>query len=173
MSYLASQQFLLIKKSKKPSRQRFKDNIGAVQLFYKEEPVREEMLWSFISWKKAGITVFTIRLYGISVILAGLCYLLPKNDNHAATINSQSNRGGKDSLGEKELAETGWMTMICDCIIQVFVFCLFITTPAAYGDSQARGLIRAVASGLHQSHSNARSEPHLQPAPQLTATLDP
>ena len=31
-------------------------------------------------------------------------------------------------------------------------------TPAAYGDSQARGLIRAVAAGLCHSHSNARSE---------------
>ena len=28
----------------------------------------------------------------------------------------------------------------------------------AYGGSQARGLIGAVASGLRQSHSNARSE---------------
>ena len=29
------------------------------------------------------------------------------------------------------------------------------------------------ATGLHDSHSNARSKPHLQPMPQLTATLDP
>ena len=33
--------------------------------------------------------------------------------------------------------------------------------PMAYGGSQARGLIRAVAAGLHHSHSNARSELHL------------
>ena len=26
---------------------------------------------------------------------------------------------------------------------------------------------------LHHSHSNARSEPHLQPTPQLAATMDP
>ena len=37
-----------------------------------------------------------------------------------------------------------------------------------YGDSQARGLIRAVAASLHHNHSNARSEPRLQPTPQLT-----
>ena len=43
----------------------------------------------------------------------------------------------------------------------------------AYGGSQARGLIGAVAAGLHQSHSNARSELHLQPTPQLMATPDP
>ena len=42
----------------------------------------------------------------------------------------------------------------------------------AYGGSQARGLIGAVAAGLRQSHSNMGSEPHLQPTPQLTATLD-
>ena len=45
--------------------------------------------------------------------------------------------------------------------------------PAAYGDSQARSLIRAVAASLHHSHSNMGSEPHLQPTPQFTATPDP
>ena len=44
--------------------------------------------------------------------------------------------------------------------------------PMAYGGSQARGPVGAIAIGLHQSHSNAGSEPHLQPTPQLTATLD-
>ena len=37
----------------------------------------------------------------------------------------------------------------------------------AYGDSQARGRIAAVAANLHHSHSNAGSEPYLQPTPQL------
>ena len=56
-----------------------------------------------------------------------------------------------------------------------FFFCLFAVSwaaPAAYGGSQARGQIGDVASGLCQSHSNAGSEPRLQPTPQLTATLD-
>ena len=54
-----------------------------------------------------------------------------------------------------------------------FVFLLFLwAAPAAYGDSQARGLIGTVATGLHQSHSNAGSEPRLQPIPQLTAMPD-
>ena len=35
-----------------------------------------------------------------------------------------------------------------------FFFCLFRTTPAAYGSFQARGPIRAVATGLCHSHSN-------------------
>ena len=55
-------------------------------------------------------------------------------------------------------------------------FCLFAISwaaPAAYGGAQARGRIRAVAAGLRQSHSNAGSEPCLQPTPQLPATLDP
>ena len=54
-------------------------------------------------------------------------------------------------------------------------FCLFAISraaPAAYGDSQARGLIGAVATGLRQSHSNSESQPRLQPTPQLTATPD-
>ena len=50
----------------------------------------------------------------------------------------------------------------------IFYFYLFILYfvilgphPWAYGGSQARGRIRATAAGLHQSHSNARSEPRL------------
>ena len=57
-----------------------------------------------------------------------------------------------------------------------FFFGLFLSfraAPAAYGCSQARGRIRAVAAGLCQSYSNAGSEPCLRPTPQLTATPDP
>ena len=59
---------------------------------------------------------------------------------------------------------------------EFFFFGLFAfsrASPVAYGGSQARGLIGAVATGLCQSHSNAGSEPSLRPTPQLTATLDP
>jgi len=35
----------------------------------------------------------------------------------------------------------------------------------AYGASKARGQIGATAAGLHHSHSNAESEPHLRPTP--------
>ena len=62
------------------------------------------------------------------------------------------------------------------CLLSFFFFCLFTAAPAAYGGSQARGLIGTVAAGLHHSHpshSNSRSEPHLWPTPELTATLDP
>ena len=63
-------------------------------------------------------------------------------------------------------------------IFFIFIFCLFfglvsMAAPATYGGSQARGLTGAVAAGLRQSHSNARSEPHLRPTPQLTAMPDP
>ena len=44
-----------------------------------------------------------------------------------------------------------------------FVFLLFLwAAPTAYGGSQARGRIGAVATSLRQSHSNAGSEPRLQ-----------
>ena len=36
------------------------------------------------------------------------------------------------------------------------VFCLFRATPTAYGSSQARGLIRAVAASLHHSSPQRR-----------------
>ena len=50
---------------------------------------------------------------------------------------------------------------------------LFRATPAAYGNSQPRGQIRAAAVSLHHSHSNSGSQTSLQPTPQLTAMLDP
>ena len=65
---------------------------------------------------------------------------------------------------------------VCLFVCLFVYFCLFAISwaaPAAYGGSQARGRIGAVATGLHQSHSNAGSEPRLQPTPQLTATPDP
>ena len=48
---------------------------------------------------------------------------------------------------------------------------IFMATPAAYGSSQARGQIRAVANGLR--HSKAGSELRLRPTLQLTVTRDP
>ena len=61
-------------------------------------------------------------------------------------------------------------------IIYLFIYCLFVISwaaPSAYGGSLARGRIRAIATGLRQSHSNAGSEQCLQPKAQLTAMPDP
>ena len=52
-------------------------------------------------------------------------------------------------------------------------FCLFRATPIAYGGSQARGPVRAVAAILCQDHSNLGSKPCMQPTPQLMASPDP
>ena len=49
-------------------------------------------------------------------------------------------------------------------ILPFFFFLSFVfsrAVPSAYGGSQARGLIGAVAAGLHHSHSKAKSEPRL------------
>ena len=47
-----------------------------------------------------------------------------------------------------------------------WVFCVFSrATPVAYGGSQARGLVRAIAAGLCQSHNTAGSELRLWPTP--------
>ena len=62
---------------------------------------------------------------------------------------------------------------VCVCLLSfvvVVVVAISWAAPVAYGGSQARGRIGAVATGLCQSHSNAGSEPRLQPTPQLTAT---
>ena len=54
------------------------------------------------------------------------------------------------------VAEWWWVHGISIVIVIFFFF--FRATLEAYGASQARSLIRAVAAGLCQSHSNARSE---------------
>ena len=53
-------------------------------------------------------------------------------------------------------------------LLLFFFFCLlsfFKAAPTAYGGSQARGRIGAVAAGLCHNHSNTRSKPCLQPKP--------
>ena len=79
-------------------------------------------------------------------------------------IQQQWYRGDKGKVG---------ICLVRKKILYIYFFGLFRATPMACGGSQARGLIGAVAAGLHQSHSNAGPEPCLQPTPQLTATLDP
>ena len=68
--------------------------------------------------------------------------------------------------GKKIQEDWPWSTLF---------FCLFTFSRAAlvaYGGSQARGPIGAIATGLRQSHSNSGSELRLQPTPQLRVTPD-
>ena len=58
------------------------------------------------------------------------------------------------------------------CVFSMFFFNLSRATFEAYGGSQPRALIGAVAAAGH-SHSHTISELLLRPTPQLTATLDP
>ena len=56
---------------------------------------------------------------------------------------------------------TFYLFIFCLLSFVVVVVAISWAAPAAYGGSQARGLIGAVATGLRQSHSNSGSEPHL------------
>ena len=69
-----------------------------------------------------------------------------------------------------------WCVLLLLLFVFVFVFVFFAfsrAAPAAHGGSQVRGLTGAFAPSLRRSHSNRRSEPHLQSTPQLIARLDP
>ena len=84
----------------------------------------------------------------------------------------QQNISATSLMGGK--ACTLWETR--HSIFILFYFCLFAISggaPVANGGSQARGQVGAIAAGLHQSHSKARSELRLRPTPQLTAMPDP
>ena len=54
------------------------------------------------------------------------------------------------------------------CFVLFCLLSFFRAAPVAYGGSQARGRIGAVATVLLQSHSNSGSEPCLWTTPQLT-----
>ena len=59
-----------------------------------------------------------------------------------------------------------WPIIIILFVYLFIYLCLFAISwaaPVAYGGSQARGRIRAVAAGLRLSHSNTGSEPRLRP----------
>uniref|UniRef100_A0A8D1VYM5 Sec1 family domain containing 1 n=1 Tax=Sus scrofa TaxID=9823 RepID=A0A8D1VYM5_PIG len=82
------------------------------------------------------------------------------------------------AISRSKLEDIANAALAASAVTQVFFFFfdLFVFSRVAlvaYGGSQARGPIGAVATGLCQSHSNAGSEPHLQPIPQLRATPDP
>ena len=65
------------------------------------------------------------------------------------------------------------MFLMCHFSLSItFFFGLFRAAPVVYGGSQARSLIGAIATSLHQSHSNAGSKLYLRPTPQLTAAPD-
>ena len=68
--------------------------------------------------------------------------------------------------------------MVCIYLAQIHVsflflsfFLLFRASLAAYGGSQARGQIGAIAAGLQHSYSNTRSRLRLRPTPQLTTQI--
>ena len=68
------------------------------------------------------------------------------------------------------LAVGKWQQILC---LLFFIYFLFFgiswAAPMAYGGSQARGRIGAIAAGLRQSHSNAGSQPSLRPQTHTTA----
>ena len=67
--------------------------------------------------------------------------------------------GGGGDVGEESYVVTHFLANLLTFFF--FFFGLFRAALVAYGSSQARGLIGAVATGLSQSHSNTRSELHL------------
>ena len=97
-----------------------------------------------------------------------------KVGNHPVTNISKlvSMRRGQMQNIENALEIKKPATKANSVYICMYIFMLFRTTLKAYGGSQGRGQIRAIAAGLH-SHSNAGSDLHLQPIPQLMAMLDP
>ena len=86
---------------------------------------------------------------------------------HKQMLTGQPLRGSSQYVFKLKISEPeNFIFYLFICVL------LFRATPTAYGSSKARGLIRATATGLHYSHSNARSELYLQPTEQLRATPD-
>ena len=74
--------------------------------------------------------------------------------------------GGRASAGPRALPASGSSAALASSLLAFalfFFFCFSRAAPTAYGGSQARGRIGAVAAGLRRSHSTVGSEPCLQP----------
>ena len=84
-----------------------------------------------------------------------------------------ANQSGLESLPEPRGVHSPHEFLNFFFLFFFFFFGLFRASPTAYGSSQARGRIAAVAANLHHSPSNWGSEPCLQPTPQVMATPDP
>ena len=63
-------------------------------------------------------------------------------------------------VGFTSLAYLTWLPSDFHLFIYLIFFGLFRAAPAAYGSSHVRGWIRAAASSLYHSHSNAGSLTH-------------
>ena len=89
-------------------------------------------------------------------------FLLIVEDRNASfrCVGERQGGNGRNHLRNKNVPFLVWVVGVFSFVLFCFVF---KATPAALGVSQARGLIRAVAPGLCQSHSNSNtgSEPHL------------
>ena len=109
------------------------------------------------------------------------------NDVHDKGLISEIYTNNSYQLNNKTQSKTGKKTYILDIypkktfrcnmhmkkyLTSLFLF-YFYATPVAYGSCQASSWIGVAAAGLHHSHSNARTKPHLWPMPQLAAMPDP
>ena len=73
---------------------------------------------------------------------------------HAGRNSEGEERGSKPSLQNMRENNVSGNTMAFLFFFFFFSFCLFKAAPMAYGGTQARGRIGAVAAGLCHSHSN-------------------
>ena len=85
----------------------------------------------------------------------------------------ESHKAGLDfncgEYSEVQVVRRLLLFFCCCCVVVAISW----AAPAAYGSSQARGQIGAIAIGLRQRHSNSGSKPRLQSTPQFTETPDP
>ena len=90
---------------------------------------------------------------------------------HNSSVSSTQLNYSNPKKGTNELTST-FFPCTTASPKDFFFFAISWAASVAYGGSQAGGLIGAVAASLRQSHSNAGSQPSLQPTPQLTVTPD-
>ena len=137
--------------------------------------------------RRRGSNTELLWLWRRPVATAPIGALEPPYATRATLETAKNKNKTKTKQNKKKLWQLITLNKVCSVANRVVLmltfffflsFCLFAfstAAPTAYGGSQARGLIRAVASGLCLSHSNVGSvgsKLHLRPIAQLRATLD-
>ena len=105
--------------------------------------------------------VLFLKIYFSAGVSISHCQALKKEYRCFGPVSAVSNPG----VTPKHLCiwGRGWVFFFFFFFFGLFAFSR--AAPAAYGGSQATGLIRAEAAGLCHRHSKLGSEPLLQPTP--------
>ena len=129
----------------------------------KDERLYSLLVIFLILWVLSCPPLVDCKTWPQSPSRSGIYPLLESGHGYTALVGQQDIREQEESRGLRSICP---LEIVLSLSLSLFLSIFpFGATPSAYGSSQARSRIGATAACLHHSHSNAGSEPCLQPKP--------